>query len=36
MVVKAVVTGLLLAGVLAGPVALAQDADVDRSHPRRS
>lgn len=34
MVVKGVITGMLMAGVLAGPVALAQDADVDRSHPK--
>jgi hyperosmotically inducible protein len=27
-------TSLLLAGVLAGPLALAQDADADRSHPK--
>lgn len=27
------VAGLLLAGVLIAPVAMAQDADVDRSHP---
>jgi hyperosmotically inducible protein len=27
-------TSLLLAGVLAAPLALAQDADADRSHPK--
>jgi hyperosmotically inducible protein len=31
---KSVFTGLLVAGMLAGSVALAQDADVDRSHPK--
>jgi hyperosmotically inducible periplasmic protein len=30
---KNLVAGLLLAGVLGAPVAMAQDADVDRSHP---
>jgi hyperosmotically inducible periplasmic protein len=29
-----IVTSLLLAGVLVGPVAVAQDADTDRSHPK--
>jgi hyperosmotically inducible protein len=34
MIVKSVFAGLLVAGMLAGSVALAQDADVDRSHPK--
>ena len=34
MNMKNLVTGLLLAGLLVAPVAMAQDADVDRSHPK--
>jgi hyperosmotically inducible protein len=34
MIVKTIFSGLLVAGMLAGSVALAQDADVDRSHPK--
>lgn len=31
---KNLVSGLLLAGILVAPVAMAQDADADRSHPK--
>jgi hyperosmotically inducible protein len=34
MKMTVLVTSLLLAGVLAAPLALAQDADADRSHPK--
>jgi hyperosmotically inducible protein len=34
MRMKAVVTGLVLAGVLGAPVAFPQDADADRTHPK--
>jgi hyperosmotically inducible periplasmic protein len=34
MKMTSLATTLLLAGVLAGPVALAQDADADRAHPK--
>lgn len=34
MKMTALATSLLLGGVLAGPLALAQDADADRSHPK--
>jgi len=34
MKMTALATSLLLAGVLAAPLALAQDADADRSHPK--
>ena len=34
MKVTTLATSLLLAGVLAAPLALAQDADADRSHPK--
>jgi hyperosmotically inducible periplasmic protein len=30
---KTLIAGLLLSGVLLAPVAMAQDADADRSHP---
>jgi hyperosmotically inducible protein len=34
MNMKNLVSGLLLAGILVAPVAMAQDADADRSHPK--
>jgi hyperosmotically inducible protein len=34
MKMTTIATSLLLAGVLIGPVALAQDADTDRAHPK--
>jgi hyperosmotically inducible protein len=34
MQIATLATSLLLAGVLAAPLALAQDADADRSHPK--
>jgi hyperosmotically inducible protein len=34
MKIATLVTSLLLAGVLVAPLALAQDADSDRSHPK--
>ena len=34
MRMTSIATSLLLAGVLVGPVALAQDADADRAHPK--
>lgn len=30
---KNVITGMLMSGLLLAPLAMAQDADVDRSHP---
>lgn len=34
MRMTSIAMSLLLAGVLAGPVAVAQDADADRAHPK--
>jgi len=34
MRMTSIATSLLLAGVLVGPVAVAQDADADRAHPK--
>ena len=34
MRMTSIATSLLLAGVLAGPIAVAQDADADRAHPK--
>jgi hyperosmotically inducible periplasmic protein len=34
MRMTSIATTLLLAGVLVGPVAVAQDADADRAHPK--
>jgi len=34
MKIATLATSLLLAGVLAAPLAVAQDADADRSHPK--
>lgn len=34
MKMKILATSVLLAGVLAGPLAVAQDADTDRAHPK--
>jgi hyperosmotically inducible protein len=31
---KNLITGMLISGVLLAPVVMAQDADVDRSHPK--
>lgn len=31
---KGLITGMLISGVLLAPIAMAQDADVDRSHPK--
>lgn len=34
MKMRILATSLLLAGVMAGPLAIAQDADTDRAHPK--
>jgi hyperosmotically inducible protein len=34
MRMTSIATSLLLAGVLAGPIGVAQDADADRAHPK--
>lgn len=34
MKMRILATSLLLAGVMAGPLAIAQDADSDRAHPK--